>query len=197
MADTTNTPYGRDPTPSEELNAAKENVQSAAREAVDEARTRAGEFAREARDQAHTRANDAKDYAAGEAGKVASALRKASDDLSDGSMQERAFGAMARSIADAADGMRNKDVSEIGDDLNYFARRNPAAFLGGAALLGFAAARFLKSSSRQSRGSYDYEGQAYRPDAGARPATAAPYPGTPGQTTTAASPYPTSGPRHG
>ena len=210
MADNHTNPYDREPTPSEELNKAKENVKGAAYEAAQEAKTRASEYAREARDQAHDRANSAKDYAAGEAGKVASALRRASDDLAEGSVQERAFGAMARTIADAADDMRHKDVVEIGDDLNHFARRNPAAFIGSAALLGFAAARFLKSSSRRSRGSSSGSGYgsgyggssyepdtAYRPDATGRPATAAPYPGTAGETTTATSPYPATGPRHG
>jgi gas vesicle protein len=41
-----------------------------------------------------------------------------------------------------------RDVSDIVDQVENLARRKPAAFLGGAVVLGFVAGRFLKSSSR-------------------------------------------------
>lgn len=44
------------------------------------------------------------------------------------------------------DGLRDKDLEEIVHDLERFARQRPAMFVGGAFVLGLAAARFLKSS---------------------------------------------------
>ena len=44
--------------------------------------------------------------------------------------------------------IQNKDIDEVIRDTENFARIQPAAFLGAATLLGFLAARFLKSSGQ-------------------------------------------------
>lgn len=49
----------------------------------------------------------------------------------------------------AANTLRNRNVEEIVDDVSAFARAQPALFIGGAMLAGFALTRFLKSSSEQ------------------------------------------------
>ena len=98
--------------------------------------------------EAHARADAAKEGVADEISSVSRALRKASDELRDGSAQERTFGAAASSMADFADTVRDKDLGQMVDDLGDFARRNPVAFLGGAALLGFAGVRMAKASRR-------------------------------------------------
>ena len=46
-----------------------------------------------------------------------------------------------------ADQIRDKGVAEMMDDVNQFARRRPALFIGGAFLVGIGLARFLKSSA--------------------------------------------------
>ena len=46
--------------------------------------------------------------------------------------------------------IQQKDVDEIVRDTENFARIQPAYFLGAATLIGFVAARFLKSSSAQA-----------------------------------------------
>lgn len=43
-------------------------------------------------------------------------------------------------------GIRDRDVNQIVRDVERFARQQPTLFLGGAFVLGVAAARFLKSS---------------------------------------------------
>lgn len=83
-------------------------------------------------------ANDVKD--------VASALRRASEELRDGSAQERTLGTIASSLADASDSIREKDLGEIVEMVSKFGRANPILFLGSAALLGFAASRYAKAS---------------------------------------------------
>jgi hypothetical protein len=115
----------------------------AARAAKDAARTQA----ERARDAAYSRGEAYRDHAADETARVASALRRASKDLSEGSPQERFVGQIADGVADAADRMRGMTLSDAVQETDAFARRHPAAFLGGAALLGFAAARFLKAST--------------------------------------------------
>ena len=46
--------------------------------------------------------------------------------------------------------LRQQDVGQLAGDVQDFARRQPTLFLGGAFLLGFLGARFLKSSSPSS-----------------------------------------------
>ena len=56
--------------------------------------------------------------------------------------------------------VREQSLSSLTGDLTRFARQNPAVFLGGAALLGFAAARLMKASERSGYGGgrdYDYD----------------------------------------
>ena len=53
--------------------------------------------------------------------------------------------------------LREKDVSELLDDAQRLARRQPAMFIGGSFAVGLLAARFLKSSRETERGgTYDY-----------------------------------------
>lgn len=96
-------------------------------------------------DQAHT----AKSSVANEMSGVASALRTAAEEMRSGSPQERTFGQIAEGLADASEAIRNKDLSEMVQDVSAFARKNPLVFLGGAALIGFAATRFAKASGTQ------------------------------------------------
>ena len=53
----------------------------------------------------------------------------------------------AQKLEDVAGYFENRNVREMARDLEGFARRNPAVFLGAAFGLGFLAARFLKSTN--------------------------------------------------
>ncbi len=101
-------------------------------------------------DQAMTevraQADGAKTGVADEVTSVANALRRATEELRGGSAQERTIGAIASSLADASDAIRDKDLGEIVQMVSKVARENPLMFLGGAALLGFAASRYAKAS---------------------------------------------------
>lgn len=98
--------------------------------------------------QASTRVNEQKTRAAEGLGSVASAIRQASDHLR---TENQTLATYADKAVDQiqlfADRMRDKDPAEMMRDAERFARRNPAAFVGGAFVLGVALARFLKSSS--------------------------------------------------
>jgi ElaB/YqjD/DUF883 family membrane-anchored ribosome-binding protein len=56
-----------------------------------------------------------------------------------------------------ADSVRSKNLDEMLRDAESFARRQPAVFIGAAAVAGFLAVRFLKSSSERSGGSTGHE----------------------------------------
>ncbi len=100
----------------------------------------------EAVSEVRARADGAKSDVAGEVKDVAAALRRASEEMRGGSAQERTLGQISSSLADAADQIRDKDFGEMIEIASKVARNNPMLFVGGAALLGFAASRFAKAS---------------------------------------------------
>lgn len=104
-----------------------------------------GEVVKEARSMADHTKSDVAD----EVKDVASALRHASEELRKGSVQERTLGQIATTIAGASESIRDKDLGEILAMLSRAGRKNPVLFLGGAALLGFAASRYAKASADQ------------------------------------------------
>lgn len=165
-----------------------DEARAAAHGLKDEAASRLAQARDAAVTSAAARAETAKDRAADEVSSVATALRRASAELREGSPQERTFGQIAETLAEMSDGLRDKDMRDIVHDVSGFARRNPLAFLGGAALLGFAATRFAKAGQDsgtdmpQSDGGESYRPAPYEaaelgmPPRSAAPATAFPAP---------------------
>lgn len=146
-----------------EMKAAQGEAHSRAAAATSEIRDEATEMAEQARRRAEAKAMEAKNNLADRGRGMAERLRSAGHEFGDGSMPDRYVGQMADSLSNAADAFASKDLGSLIADTANFARRNPAAFVGGAALLGFATARFLKSSSPEP----DYgSGSGYAPDYG-------------------------------
>jgi hypothetical protein len=86
-------------------------------------------------------------------------------------LQEQHRDAVAQYTGQAAQGLerfsqtlRQRDLHAVVGQVEDFARRQPAVFIGSAALLGFLAARFLKSSAESRQG--HAEGSAYGGDLG-------------------------------
>lgn len=156
---------------------------------MDEAKSAAGKVAEEAKEQVATLtdrakdevgaatdkvrsiAADQKDLLAAQVGGVADAMERAATDLetSNGSSAQ-----YARMIADNAERLsatiRDNDVDQLLGMAQDFGRRQPALFIGAAALLGFAASRFVTASAQRrdeqkpaATGSYSGDGQT-RPD---------------------------------
>ncbi|WP_431298843.1 hypothetical protein [Tabrizicola sp. BL-A-41-H6] len=107
------------------------------------------------------KAEDAKASVAGEVQNMASVLRNAADEMRGGSPQERSIAFVADHLADASDALRDKDMGEILHGITRVARQNPILFLGGAALLGFAASRYLKASDTGVSGGSVHGGSGY------------------------------------
>lgn len=111
-----------------------------------------------------------KDKATEGLGTVASAVRQTTQ-----SLRDQHHDTVAGYVEQAADQierfsqrLKNKDVTELLDDAQLLARRQPALFIGGAFALGLVGARFLKSSSTRDeyeypRGTYESSGSTSRP----------------------------------
>ncbi|MEB3420665.1 hypothetical protein ACFSDD_26345 [Salipiger marinus] len=121
-----------------------------ARRLRDDAARKAQSLQADATDQVRDRAEHVKDSVAEDVSSVGDALRTASGELRKGSPQAQIFGSLAEQLAGFSDALRGRDVTEIVGEVSAFGRRNPAAFLGGAALLGFAAVRMVRASAPEA-----------------------------------------------
>lgn len=117
---------------------------------------KAADLASGAKEQARAQYDAKKDVAVGELGTLASSLRRVVDDLSSShpnNMSGKVVSTLADRLETFSQTLEGKDLDNVVSDVERFARRNPAAFLGGAVALGFIASRFLKSSAGSSYGS--------------------------------------------
>ncbi len=135
--------------------------------AGEELRAAAGEQMEAAKETVARQSAAAKDTTASEMSRTASALRKAAEDLeADQAGKSRVPQSLLREAANGlgelSRTLEGKSVGEMIGDISEFGRRNPVAFMGAAALAGFALGRFARASE---------------PDA-ASPATASPGRGT-------------------
>lgn len=128
-----------------------------AKSAYDSAKTKVETEVSDLRDRAGSRVHDAKESVADRIESTAERLDDAAQDMTDGSPQAQAAHRVAYSVSNAAQTLRETELSTLGDDLSHMARRHPVAFAGVAALAGFALGRFLKSSGSKAR---DHRGSA-------------------------------------
>jgi hypothetical protein len=103
------------------------------------------------KERARTVAEQQKKAGADQIGGVARAIHGAAHEIE----QEMPHAAgfihdAAAKLEGAANSLRDRSVDDLIRSLNKFARSQPAAFVGGAVLAGFALSRFLKSSSGHS-----------------------------------------------
>jgi ElaB/YqjD/DUF883 family membrane-anchored ribosome-binding protein len=162
---------------------------AAASRSARDLRGRAEAGLHDARERAAQQGENAKNTLADEVSQTAHALETAANEVDERSFQHQMFKSASDGLMQVSEQMHGKSVGDMVSSLADFGRRNPAAFLGGAALVGFALARFARASDRQAYG----QSYPYRPRAGAsarptetpyeRPTTATPYepaPTTPG-----------------
>ncbi|MBV9851319.1 MAG: hypothetical protein JO250_16740 [Armatimonadetes bacterium] len=118
------------------------------KQAVQQGKEMAGGLLDRAREQVKSQLGTQKDNAAAGLSDVAQALL-----LSSNHLQGQGQGAVAQLGDKAAEQitrlsgyLRERDVDDVVDEVQNFARQQPALFLGSAVLLGLVAARFLKST---------------------------------------------------
>jgi ElaB/YqjD/DUF883 family membrane-anchored ribosome-binding protein len=115
---------------------------------VDQAKT----SFRQARDSATSSLNDSRHQAADQIGGLASAVRSTSEHLR--SENQAGVAKLTDSLAEQVERLsaylRDRDLRAFRDDVENFARRQPAVAVGVALGLGMLGARFFKSSRRTS-----------------------------------------------
>jgi hypothetical protein len=143
-----------------------EQAQQKVGEVAGQVQEKAGAVVEQVRERATTTLDRQKDQAAGSLWGVAHAIRQTGESLRE--KDQAAFAQVTDRAADQIERISSflghRDVNQIVNEVQHFARRQPALFLGGAFALGLIGARFLKSSSQPSQSSseMDYSGQAYR-----------------------------------
>lgn len=129
---------------------AAEQTQEKAREVAGQAQEKAGEAARKAQDAVRQQIDERSTQAGERVGGTAEDLRSVGEEL-----RKQGKGGPAKLADQAAEQaekvgsyLREKDPDELLHDLEDFGRRRPWAALAGGLVVGVAAARFLKASSR-------------------------------------------------
>lgn len=134
-----------------EARTAAEEIKSEASRELDKAKSEISAGMHRAQDEARGFASDQKDYAAEQLGSIAEAVTRVSEELEQ--QNQVSLARYARQISNGMRGLsdtaRDSSVDELVQKAQSFGRRNPAAFLGTAALLGFAASRFLTASAHR------------------------------------------------
>ena len=131
---------------------------SAAEEATDVARDaqaiasqvagKAREGLSDAKEQLRNTAEEQKDAGADRIKHIAGAVRRAADELEQEIPQAAHYvRRAAKELENVSEAVQRRDVYELADVVQDFARRQPTAFLGASVLAGFAAVRFLKTSA--------------------------------------------------
>lgn len=119
---------------------------------VDQARDALTNVAGQAREQVTHRIDVRKDRAVETISDVAGALRETGEKLDGVGPLGDVAGRAAEGIERLAHFFEGKQVNDIVRDVERFARREPALFLGAAFAAGLIGGRFLKSSARRNEG---------------------------------------------
>lgn len=133
----------------EQAQDASETIKHKASALVDDVKDKAKDVAAGAREMAGQKAEAAKDTLADEGHRFAGTLRSAASDHGE-TVQGRVLDVMAGGVESVADSIRGRSFGSLFSDLQAFARRNPGAFVAGAAVAGFALARFVNSGAPQT-----------------------------------------------
>ena len=124
---------------------------------LDDAKSAASNVAEQAREQASSKLGAQKDKAVETIGNVADAIRGAGDKLKDQGPLPQLADQAADSIESVANYFRTRNVGDLIGEVERFARREPAIFLGASFAIGLLGGRFLKSSKAKSHQSQQME----------------------------------------
>jgi ElaB/YqjD/DUF883 family membrane-anchored ribosome-binding protein len=134
-----------------------EKAKDTAKTLLDQAKSTAGDAYESVAEKASTSLEEKKAGLTGGLMSVADSIRRVGDNLNEtpdrtpvADYSARYAQTAAKKLEDVAHYFETKDLKSVGRDIEMYARRNPAVFLGGAFALGLLAARFLKSSPTPS-----------------------------------------------
>jgi hypothetical protein len=127
-----------------------------AHQATEQIRDHASRAAGQAQERAQAFLSEQKEVAAEHIDGVVKVLHETVDQLrqrSPGAVSDYAERAVD-SLDSVAQALREQDLRALVGQVEDFARRQPVMFIAGSVAIGFAVARFLKSSSRSGNGGY-------------------------------------------
>jgi hypothetical protein len=101
------------------------------------------------RQAAEDRASAVRDGIVDSGANLASTLKDQAE-ASDG-LSSRVLGNLASGVSTVTEGLRGRTIGEVMESAQSYARRHPGTFAVGAAVAGFALARFLRSSGTRAR----------------------------------------------
>lgn len=144
------------------LDSAKETAKGL----IDQAKNTAGQAYEVAAEKATTKIEEKKTDLASGLTSVADTIRQVSSTLRDTDEQTgvtdtaaKYSDSLAKQIEQISNYFERSDVREMVGDVEKFARKNPAVFIGGAFAVGLLAARFLKSSGSGQRSPKSLKGR--------------------------------------
>ncbi len=141
-----------------------DQVKQGSQQALQQTQQTAGQVAGQAKDQARSLFETQKGQVTDQASKISQALRQSGENLDAQNVGPVAtvLNTAATRLDSFSSYLQARNADQLVQEAESFARRNSAAFLGGAFTLGLLAARFFKSSvpSSGSNGSR-YGGQQY------------------------------------
>ena len=101
----------------------------------------------EAKSAAIEKVDETKEQAAGEIARTAESLAAAAEKMEGSPFQQDLLREAADGLKQIAGAVEGKSIGAMAAELSEFGRQNPVAYLGGAALVGFALARFARASA--------------------------------------------------
>jgi len=132
-------------------NESTEEGRQQSREVTQQGQQKASEYAQQGREQAKGQIATQKERASGELHGISQALQKTAEQLKE--QDQEPIGRYADQASEQAEKLSNylsgRDAEQLLNEAEDLARNKPAIFLGGAFVIGVAAARFLKSSAGQ------------------------------------------------
>lgn len=139
-----------------------QQVKETVGQVTDQAQQAAGQVADQARQQVSSRIAGQQDRAAEALTGVAQALRQTGRQLREQDQQAVTgyIDSAASQLERVSNYLKHNDLGQVIDDVERFARRQPALFLSGTFVLGLLGARFLKSSRPSSGSGVGYTGGA-------------------------------------
>lgn len=130
------------------------DVTAGAKDVIQQAKDTAGQAYEKVTEQASSQIVTQKDNLAHGLSSVADGIRQMGENLRGSDQKTPIAGltakygdSLANQVEQVSKYLEKKDLRDLVKDIEVFARRNPAVFIGGAFALGIAAARFLKSGN--------------------------------------------------
>lgn len=132
-------------------------VQDKAVDAKDAIVAGAGSTLAAVKDVAVDKADAARESLSDVGQRLAATLERASAESDDDALKSRMLTSVAQGLTSASDALRNRSVTDLTSDVKALARRHPGAFMAAAAVAGFAAARFVRSSAQRRMAERDHQ----------------------------------------